>query len=610
MRSIIRTLYKSLIAIIFLSHATVYASTEQLQLAESLCSNPQAPHPQLEDYTSSQNEIVIRGVPIGTEYNYQSDSQLLEFERFEPVGRPPRSALTITTKEGNKPDIRVVLSNDCNIIEIKRITYDGDTALFIETLDESLQPVSEKEWLNPPLPNNTGRKTGLRVALIDSGVNYTLPRIADSLALDTEGNLIGYDFWDNDTTPYDSNPARSPFFVQRHGTRTASILIDEAPGIALVPYRYPRPDMSRMTQLIEHAAKHFIRIIGMPLGSRNYKDWVAFGEAVEANPQILFIVSAGNNGRDIDINPIYPAALEHSNILVVTSSDDYIRPAERTNYGKISVDYLLPAEEITASDYDGSDVKVSGSSYAVSRMAALAARQLTQAPDMTVEELKEKIAAHSIKASTGRWVKLGYIGDPLADTTKLVFSTDNSLKTAAQTTEHTLAINLVALEPGWTNERIKQALATASSIYAQCELHLTVSVLLRIEDAGHLARQTPGNALQLHRQLQTSLQPDKPTIYLASDTDMQEKFDAEAFGLANTSSRPWMTNSVWVTVDTKDTGHALAHELFHVMANQGNHSTAANNLMHARTAVDNIELTPEQCQLAITTATSNGMIEK
>ena len=65
---------------------------------------------------------------------------------------------------------------------------------------------------------------------------------------------IGTSFWDMDARPFDSHPVRSVFFPQRHGTRTASIIVREAPDTRLVFYRYPRGDMARMRELIAHAA--------------------------------------------------------------------------------------------------------------------------------------------------------------------------------------------------------------------------------------------------------------------------------------------------------------------------------------------------------------------
>ena len=610
----IRTLCKAVLSlsVCFVSSAS-YASGNELDLAKTLCKIPDATPEQLANHKHSKKDIVVRGSNIGTEYSFTTDSQLIQLEVIELTGRPKRSTFTQTSieKDISKPELRLVLSSDCQLTHAQRITYENTTALYVESLDENLSPLPGKEWLNPPLPEapkNNSNSKNLKIAMIDSGVNYTLKEIADALATDDQGNFIGYDFWENDNKPYDSNPARSPFFIQRHGTRTASILIKEAPDTSLVPYRYPRPDMSRMIQLIDHAASHSIRIVGMPLGSNRYKEWLPFATAVEAHPEILFVVSAGNNGRDIDINPVYPAALEYDNILVVTSADDYIRPAERTNYGKISVDYLVPAENIPATDYDGSTVAVSGSSYAVSRVTALAARILQRQPELSVDELKQQIATYSIKGNTGRYVKQGYLADPQADTLQLTITENNTLKTDTKA-ENLVPLNLVVLDPGWSDDRIRNTIGMANSIYEQCNLELDVKALLRVKNSGHLANLSPGSALQLYRRLDSKLHPESATVYLATDTDMQVKFDAEAFGLANTKNRPWMKNSLWISVTTKDTGHALAHELYHVLANSGRHTDEPGNLMRDRTALDNVTLTQEQCQQAIETATTNALLQ-
>jgi len=73
----------------------------------------------------------------------------------------------------NTPAIWMILDDECNLIEAKSIVYDNDSPLYIQTLDQSFTPLPGKEWLNPPLPDK-GRSDGLRVALIDSGVNYRL----------------------------------------------------------------------------------------------------------------------------------------------------------------------------------------------------------------------------------------------------------------------------------------------------------------------------------------------------------------------------------------------------------------------------------------------------
>ena len=139
------------------------------------------------------------------------------------------------------------------------------------------------EPLNPPVPLVPGaRKTGApgtRIALVDSGVNYLLPEIASRLARDAHGGLVGFDFWDLDTRPFDANPARSAFHPQRHGTRTASLILEEAPVAALVPYRYPRHHMTRMAALVEHAVSAGVRVMNISMGSRRRHEWADFERA-------------------------------------------------------------------------------------------------------------------------------------------------------------------------------------------------------------------------------------------------------------------------------------------------------------------------------------------
>ena len=90
----------------------------------------------------------------------------------------------------------------------------------------------------------------------------------------------------------------------------------------------------------------------------------------------IFVVSAGNDGIDIDQTGIYPAALDLANIIAVTSGDKFGRLGVGSNYGVQSVDVLVPAARIAVIDHRGTKVSASGSSYAVPRVAALISRFL------------------------------------------------------------------------------------------------------------------------------------------------------------------------------------------------------------------------------------------
>ena len=111
--------------------------------------------------------------------------------------------------------------------------------------------------------------------------------------------------------------------------------------------------MCRFTEVIEHIANNSIRLVNLSMGSNNLKDWECFEKTARKHNNIIFVVSAGNNGFDIDRRPIYPAALKLKNIITVTSSDQNGRIGRGSNIGKSSVDFIVPAERIEVIDHRG-----------------------------------------------------------------------------------------------------------------------------------------------------------------------------------------------------------------------------------------------------------------
>ena len=71
----------------------------------------------------------------------------------------------------------------------------------------------------------------------------------------------------------------------------------------------------------------------------------------------------------------------------------------------------MPGERIPAIDFSGEGIDVSGSSYAVARITALAARILTEHPDLDAMQLKAKIISLATP-ERGAFVKSGWIKEP------------------------------------------------------------------------------------------------------------------------------------------------------------------------------------------------------
>ncbi len=341
----------------------------------------------------------------------------LRLIRLQPGGQLRRLVVEFFERDGEtlQPEIQAMADGACHVQAGRRIVRGLNGETLLEQLDGDLQTIRWTETLEVPWPAGID-PGGPRVALIDSGLAYDLPLYRNRLARNANGVPLGYDFWDDDPWPYDGDTSRGPFLPIRHGSAVASILVREAPTAALIPFRYPRPDMTRMGEIVERAAKLGATIIAMPLGSRNPDDWVTFAEAMRRHPEVLAIVSAGNDGEDIDKAPLWPAALDLDNIITVTSSDGFGKLAPGSNWGVAHVDIMSPAENLDVIDFRGAEGKASGSSYAVTRLAALAARLLSADPTLTSDKLKAAIFSRAAPSPyEDNVVAVGWIPDPLRE---------------------------------------------------------------------------------------------------------------------------------------------------------------------------------------------------
>lgn len=372
-------------------------------------------------------QIVDRGQPEAVLLREMTFERTDGFETtvritaFAGTVRRVRAELAEMTAEGDlRPRLLLDADGGCAVVLGRRLDYAAGRAETLVHLGSDLLSDGTPEPLNPPVPpsgNRSGDSGKVRVAHIDSGVNYLLPAVADRLARDAGGGIVGYDYWDMDDRPYDLDTSRSPFFPVRHGTAVASILLREAPAAALIPFRYPRPDMNRMADIVEDIARAGARIAMMPLGSRRPDEWTAFAGAMRLHPDILFVVSAGNDSRDIDIDALYPAVLELENVIVVTSADDFGRLAQGSNWGVRHVDLMVPGENVPVIDHTGAAATASGSSFAVPRVAALAARLLDNNPGWRAADLAGAIRARARPPLErgGSPVAWGWIPNPAED---------------------------------------------------------------------------------------------------------------------------------------------------------------------------------------------------
>ena len=146
---------------------------------------------------------------------------------------------------------------------------------------------------------------------------------------------------------------------------------------------------SDAAEAIVYAVNQGARVINASYGSTIATDVEREAIAYAAAHDTLIVAAAGNDHKNDDKQPVYPAAYPDANIITVAATDEKDHLADFSNYGKKTVDLAAPGDSI-GSTYKGGDyVYMSGTSMAAPLVAAAAAmlRKQKSAPVKTIRKL-------------------------------------------------------------------------------------------------------------------------------------------------------------------------------------------------------------------------------
>ncbi len=225
---------------------------------------------------------------------------------------------------------------------------------------------------------------GVTVGVVDTGVQ--------TAHADLSGRTVaGYDFVADDTTPED---------VQGHGTHVAGTIaaskdngvgvVGVAPSARVMPLKALNDSGSGYTSDIAdaftHAAVNGARVVNASLGGDGGE--LAFAAAIDAAPNTLFVVAAGNENSNNDSTPKFPCNVAKANVLCVGASTSTDQRASFSNWGATTVDLFAPGDDIRSTYPTGTYAWLSGTSMASPHAAGVAALVFAANPSWTPTQVK------------------------------------------------------------------------------------------------------------------------------------------------------------------------------------------------------------------------------
>jgi len=198
------------------------------------------------------------------------------------------------------------------------------------------------------------------VAVTDTGIRYTHEDLAGNMWTNPQDGAHGINALTGSSDPNDDNG---------HGTRVAGVIGavgNNGLGVVGVAWRVQlmackfvdhsgNGTVSDALVCLDFARTNGARIINASWGLDEFSLSLFNAVATLHAAGIIFVAAAGNQARDIDLLPRYPASYDLDNVIAVTATTRRDELYSLANVGATNVDVAAPGDEIYSVDSKADD---------------------------------------------------------------------------------------------------------------------------------------------------------------------------------------------------------------------------------------------------------------
>ena len=256
-----------------------------------------------------------------------------------------------------------------------------------------VHPAALADNTDPPVPP-AHAVGGTPVALIGAGIDYLEEGFAARLTRDGEGEIIGYDFADDDRRPYAANGALA--------NGAARIVLGEGQATSLVAIRTDFANKVSFSKALSYAGRSPARIIVVDGAFEDPQALVALAAAARYFYDRLFVVAAGDDRRDLDAEwPERIRALD--NVVIVGGASASGAVPGGANSGAKTIDVSTDGEPQASNQASNGETArgAARSGLAAARIGALAARLRAGEPSIPATAMKSKITTLATQPASG-----------------------------------------------------------------------------------------------------------------------------------------------------------------------------------------------------------------